>query len=422
VNRNFFVNKTASAAIDLSAMDFWRRPYEERETAFRWLRDNDPVSWHRPPDPLAPGLENTKGFWSIVRHDHLKEVSRNDAVFSSAEGVFLDDFPNLERILSFIVMDDPRHKALRSITQHAFSPRNIRRMEQQIREMANTVVNEAVGRGEGDLCELIFKQLPGRVFAEVFVGMQDPHRRDHLIEAAEQLGAWADPMYAHIGPPLAVFQDAANKIMEFAYDEAERCRRAPRDNLMTWIVEADHEGQRMTHDELGAFFTLLVGAANDTSRHAMAHAIINLDRFRDQRALLLEDFEGRIDNAVEELMRWSPPLMHFRRTAVADYDLEGTKINAGDKVVLWYCSANRDERVISDPHRFDVLRAPNRHMSFGHGPHFCMGAALGRQMVKCILREFTSRMPDLEIGEQAMLLSNFMNGVLHLDGKWTPTK
>ena len=412
---------TAPVDIDLSSLEFWKQPYEVRERAFKWLRDNNPVSWHRPPEPLAPGLDNSKGYWAIVRFEHVKDISRNDAVFSSAEGVFLDDFPQLETILSFIVMDDPRHKALRGITQSAFSPRNIRRMEQQIRAMATRIVDEVAPLGRGDLCELVFKQLPGRVFAEVFVGLTDKHRCEQLIESAEQLGAWADPSYAHIGSPLAVFQDAAAKIMAIAYQEAERCRRVPDDNLMTWIVQADHEGQQMTKEELGAFFTLLVGAANDTSRHAMAHAAINLQQNPAQKALLMEDFEGRIDAAVEELMRWSPPLMHFRRTALSDYDLDGTTIKAGDKVVLWYCSGNRDERAVPDPDRFDILRNPNRHLSFGHGPHFCMGSALGRQMVKSILREFTTRMPDLELGEPTMLLSNFMNGVLSVEGRWTPS-
>ncbi len=416
------MNTVSAPDIDLSSLTFWARPYEEREGTFKWLRDHQPVSWHRPPEPLAPGLENTKGYWAIVRYEHLKELSRNDTVFSSAEGVFLDDFPNLETILSFIVMDDPRHKALRGITQFAFSPRNIRRMEQQIREMAATVVDEVVSLGKGDLCELVFKQLPGRVFAEVFVGLKDAHRREVLIECAEQLGAWADPMYAHIGPPLAVFQDAGRRIMEIAHEEAARCRREPDDNLMTWIVQANYEGQQMTEQELGAFFTLLVAAANDTSRHAMAHAVINLEKHPEQKALLRADFEERIDGAVEELMGWSPPLMHFRRTALQDFNLDGTIIKAGDKVVLWYCAGNRDERVITDPDRFDVLRTPNRHLSFGNGPHYCMGASLGRQMVKCILREFATRMPDLKIGEPTMLLSNFMNGVLALEGSWTPPR
>jgi cytochrome P450 len=187
---------------------------------------------------------------------------------------------------------------------------------------------------------------------------------------------------------------------------------------MSWVVQAQFEGQRMTEAEMGAFFTLLVGAANDTSRHAMAHAVLNLQRHPDQKALLREDFDGRIDGAVEELLRWSPPLMHFRRTALRDVELNGVTIKAGDKVVLWYCSGNRDERAFLEPDRFDILRSPNRHLSFGNGPHYCLGAALGRQMIKSILRQFTNRMPDLEVGEPTMLLSNFMNGVLSLKGSW----
>ncbi len=404
--------------IELSSLEFWARPYEDRERAFRWLRDHEPVSWHRPPEPLAPGLENAKGFWAIVRYEDIKEISRNAKVFSSAEGVFLDDFPQLETILSFIVMDDTRHQQLRNITQAAFSPRNIRRMEQQIDAMATRIVDEVAPLGDGDLCELVFKQLPGLVFAEVFVGIKDVRRRKVLIEGAEQLGAWADPTYAHIGPPLAVFQDAAQRIMTIAYEEADRCRREHDDNLMSWVVQAQFEGQRMTEAEMGAFFTLLVGAANDTSRHAMAHAVLNLQRHPDQKALLREDFDGRIDGAVEELLRWSPPLMHFRRTALRDVELHGVTIKAGDKVVLWYCSGNRDERAFLEPDRFDILRSPNRHLSFGNGPHYCLGAALGRQMIKSILRQFTNRMPDLEVGEPTMLLSNFMNGVLSLKGSW----
>lgn len=406
--------------INLSSLKFWALPYEERELSFKWLRDNKPVSWHPAPEPLAPGLENSKGYWAITRFDHIKQLSRNVDVFSSAEGVFLDDFPQLETILSFIVMDDPRHKALRNIVQHAFSPRNIRRMEEQITEMAESLINKVAPAGRGDLCELVFKQLPGFVFAGVFVGITDHKKRDILIEAAEQLGSWADPSYAHIGPPLTVFQDAAQKIMTIAFAEAERCRLIPDDNLMTWIVQAEHEGQRMTQEELGAFFTLLVGAANDTSRHAMAHAVLSLQNHPDQKAWLLEDFEGRIDNAVEEILRWCPPLMHFRRTALKDFELEDVTIKAGDKCVLWYCSGNRDERAVVNPHKFDLSREPNRHLSFGYGPHFCMGSSLGRQMVKSSLREFTKRMPDLNVDEPKMLLSNFMNGVLSLEGRWTP--
>lgn len=406
--------------IDLSSIAFWAKPWQERLDAFRWLRDNDPVSWHDAPEPLAPGLQNSRGFWAISRYEDMREISRNPEVFSSADGVFVDDFPALETILSFIVMDAPRHSHLRGIVQSAFGPRNIRRMEQQIRDEVEQLVGEIVYLGEADLCEVMFKELPGRIFAG-FVGVEDRAKRVILMEGAEQLGSWADPKYAHIGAPLEVFQDAARKIMEIATEEGARRRAEPGEDLLTWIIQAEFEGQRMTEEEIGAFFTLLVGAANDTTRHAMAHAIRTLQEHPDQKTLLLEDYEGRIDNAVEELLRWQPPLMHFRRTALADYEIEGKTIRQGDKVVLWYVSGNYDERVYDEPERFDISRKPNLHLAFGAGgPRFCLGNALGRQMIKSALREMYTRMPDIEVSEPEPLLSNFMNGVKSLHGTWTP--
>jgi len=177
----------------------------------------------------------------------------------------------------------------------------------------------------------------------------------------------------------------------------------------------------MSEAEVGAFFTLLVGAANDTTRHAMSHAVHTLHQHPDQKAYLLEDFEGRIDDAVEELLRWQPPLMHFRRTALHDYEIAGKTIKKGDKVVLWYVSGNYDERAYENPDIFDITRRSNKHLAFGAGgPHFCLGNALGRQMMKCALRALYTRLPDLEVGEPELLLSNFMNGVKTIHGTWTP--
>jgi cytochrome P450 len=401
-------------------MSFWAKPWNERLDAFQHLRDHDPVCWQEPPEALAPGLDNNKGYWAITRADDIRELSRNTDVFSSAEGVFVDDFPALEAILSFLVMDAPRHGQLRGIVASAFTPKHIRKMEEQIKAEAAAIVNEIVHLGEADLCEVMFKQLPGRIFAD-FVGVHDHDTREILIEGAEQLGSWLDPKYAHVGPPLMVFVDAAQKIMAVSSAEAEKRRKEPGDDLITWIVEAEAEGQRMTEEEISAFFCLLVGAANDTTRHAMAHSVITLQDHPDQLTYLLEDFEARIEQAVEELLRWQPPLMHFRRTATADFVLHDKTIKAGDKCVLWYVSGNYDERAFPDANRFDITRTPNRHLAFGAGgPHYCMGAALGRQVMRCALREIYTRMPDIRVGEPDLLLSNFMNGVKSLPARWTP--
>jgi cytochrome P450 len=334
--------------------------------------------------------------------------------------VFVDDFPNLEQILSFIVMDAPRHTHLRGIVQSAFSPRNIRKMEDQIRGEVSRLVGEVAPLGAGDLCELMFKELPGRIFAD-FVGVEDREVRVILMEGAEQMGSWADPKYAHVGAPLEVFVGAAQAIMQIAASEGVKRREQPGDDLLTWIIQAEFEGERMTEAEIGAFFTLLVAAANDTTRHAMAHAISTLQEHPEAKAYLLEDYDARVDDAVEELLRWKPPLLHFRRTAVSDFEIHGKTIEAGDKVVLWYVSGNYDERAYENPETFDVTRRPNLHLAFGAGgPHFCMGNALGRAMIKFALKELYTRVPDIEVREPELLLSNFMNGVISLHGKWTP--
>jgi cytochrome P450 len=266
----------------------------------------------------------------------------------------------------------------------------------------------------------MFKELPGRIFAG-FIGVEDREKRVILMEGAEQIGSWADPKYGHIGAPLEVFQNAAMSIMGIAAEEGAKRRAAPGDDLLTWIIQAEFEGAHMSEADIGAFFTLLVAAANDTTRHAMAHAVCTLQDHPDQKRLLLDDYDTRIDNAVEELLRWKPPLMHFRRTAVADYEVAGTTIRSGDKVVLWYVSGNYDERAYENPEVFDITRQPNLHLAFGAGgPHFCMGNALGRAMIKFALRELYTRLPDLEVGEPEVLLSNFMNGVKTLHGTWTP--
>jgi len=190
---------------------------------------------------------------------------------------------------------------------------------------------------------------------------------------------------------------------------------------MTWLVQAEWEGERMTDDEIGAFFVLLAVAANDTTRHASAGAIYTMTRFPEQRHLLMADIDGRVEGAVEEVVRWISPLIHMRRTAVQDCELRGQQIKAGDKVVLWYCSSNRDEEHWGNPYDFDILRDPNRHQGFGGGgPHYCLGAALARTMLKSILTEVYTRIPDIEAPAPDFLVANFINGIKSLPATWTP--
>jgi cytochrome P450 len=414
---------TAPVDTNLSPLDFWRQEPAEREKAFTYLRNHDPVSWHEAPEALAPGMDNALGYWSVTKHEDIVKLSRDPKMFSSAEGVFVDDFPQLETILSFIVMDAPGHTQMRGIVQKAFSPNNMRKMEGWIRENALELIKEVAPRGEADMAEEYCKQLPGKIFAS-FIGVTDPDTVYEMMEASEQLGSWSDPKYTSDGtPPMQVFAGAHAILHGIAMREAAKRREDPQDDLMTWVLQSEFEGRSMTDEELGAFFALLSGAANDTSRHALGHALFDLQEHPDQKAWLLEDFEGRIDGAIDELLRWSPPLMHFRRTAQQDVELRGKEIKQGDKVVLWYISGNRDEDVFDDPFEFRLDRDPNRHLSFGGGgPHFCLGSALGRAVLKAGLREVYTHMPDLEVAQPKIQLSNFMYGVKELPGRWTPTQ
>jgi cytochrome P450 len=378
------------------------------------LRANQPVSWQDKPDPIAPELPSEAGFWSLVKHEDIRYVSRNPQLFTSTHGIFVDDIPALETILSFIVMDQPRHTALRGIVNKTFTPRNVRKMDDQIRAVVKQVVDEVAPTGEGDLCQLITKEVPGRVFAGFF-GVDDPAQRQGIMDAAEQLGSWADPEYSHVGTPLEVFQDAAVRLQTTCGEMAAERQAHPSDDLLTWVLNAEYEGETMTDAEIGAFFCLLAGAANDTTRHAMAHVLITFQQQPDARRWLFDDFEARIDTSINELLRWQPPLFHFRRVANEDVEIRGQQIKAGDKLVMWYVSGNRDEDVFEDPFTLKLDRNPNPHQAFGGGGiHQCLGSALGKEMLKSEMWEIYQRMPDLEVGEPEYIPGSFIHGVKRL--------
>ncbi|MCX2932371.1 cytochrome P450 [Mycobacterium sp. CVI_P3] len=408
----------------LNSLEFWAKPRTYRHEAFKWLRDNKPISWSEPPDSLDPNLQNAKGFWSIVKHAHLREVSRNVEVFSSAEGVFIDDFPQLETMLSFIVTDPPRHTEMRNIVTVAFTPRNIRKMTDKIAGIVRGIVDNAAPLGEGDLCELITKEVPGQVFCSM-LGIIDKDQIQYTMDAAEQFACWNDPEYAHIGSPLMVFADASMKLATLANELVPERMKNPGDDLLSWVAQAQYEGNKLSQDEVGVFFALLAAGANDTTRHAMASALDLFQRHPDQLAYLMADFDGRVDDAVNEVLRMEPPLMHFRRTATRDYQLGDITFKAGDKVVMWYIASNRDEDVFENSMTMDISRDEkhNPHQSFGAGgPHYCLGHILGREVLKAQMREIYHRMPNLEVGEPDLLLSNFMNGTKRLPATWTPEK
>jgi cytochrome P450 len=411
--------------LDLSARSFWAKPYEEREQAFARLRSETPVSYHRPYEStLMPPEDDTPGFWSLSKFEDCREVSRDVTRFCSGEGVVMEDFPEIVRVgaHSFLAMDGDDHRALRGIVSQAFTPRNVRKIDEWIHEHAVELVDEMIDKGEGDFCDLFAKRLPGRIFAHFFGVERDSEEQFILMDAAEKMLAWDDPECAQGRDAITTHADEAMRIQDVALEVCERRQGDLRDDLVSWVLAAEFEGRKMEEWEIASFFSLLGSAANDTTRHTTAHAIRLLSEHPDQRALLMEDMEGRVDGLVEEVLRHATPVMHFRRTALVDTEVRGVEIKAGEKLVMWYCSGNRDEDVFDDSGTFDITRSPNRHLGFGAGgPHFCIGSALGRQMAKSAVLEVYRRMPDMDLAaEPEMQINNFLHGVNKMQVRWTP--
>lgn len=416
--------KSWPADLDLGARAFWERPFEEREKAFAHLRAEQPVSYHRAYESsLLPPDEDSPGFWAITKWEDCRRVSRDADTFISGEGVLMEDMPEVVILAttSFLAMDGPEHRQVRGIVSQAFTPRNVRKIDDWIDSVAKELVDEIIDLGSGDIVDLYAKQLPGRIFAFFFgveSGSEDMHT---IMEAAERMLAWDDPHCALGRDALTTFAEEAERIQEVAMKRADHFRGNPADNVVSWVVNAKFEDRVLDDWEIAAFFSLLGSAANDTTRHSIGHAFRLFSEHPDQLALLREDLEGRVDGAVEEILRYVTPVQHFRRTAVKDAVVGGQEIKAGDKLVLWYCSGNYDEDQFEDPTKFDILRTPNKHLGFGAGgPHFCIGAALGRQMIKATLREVYTRMPDLHLtAEPEFQVNNFINGIHKAEAAWT---
>ncbi len=413
----------AATGIDLSTMEFWARPAAEREHAFAALRAQAPVTWQRPVEDIfgIPAVEGD-GYWAITRHEDIRRISRDPQTYCSGQGVMFGDAPPefLEMSMSFLASDAPRHTLLRGLVSSAFTPRQVRRIEDGIRADARTVVDELLPTGGGDFVSLVAKRLPLMTIAAM-VGVPDAER-DAYVEHADALVSVADPDYLAGRDPLAVLGTALWELTQAATEIAAHRETHPADDLMTALVQARVDGQRLTHAEIGAFFVLLAVAGNDTTRHTTPHAMRALQEHPEQRALLAEDPEARLPVAVEEFVRWATPVMTFRRTATRPVSVHGQEIEAGQKVVLFYTSGNRDETAFEEPNRFDVTRDPNRHLGFGGGgPHYCLGASLARTQLRAVFGELLGRVPDLEVGEPEPLVGAFIHGVKRMDCSFAPS-
>ncbi|MEA2274151.1 MAG: hypothetical protein QOI98_2859 [Solirubrobacteraceae bacterium] len=399
--------------VDLSSIEFWALSPADREERFARLRAAAPVTWHRQPESqLLPESEGTGGYWAVVRYDDVREVSRDAERFRSGRGVMFEDIPAemLEASQSFLAMDDPRHATLRKLVSEGFKPRAVKRIEDGIRADARTIVDELGERPEGDFVDAVAKRLPMMTIMRMLgVPEQD---REAVLWSVDAAVSWNDAEFLAGRTPLEVVGESMMILTQLASRMCVERRERPADDLITDLVQAEVDGERLTDAEIGAFLVLLSVAGNDTTRHTTSHAMRALCEFPDQRELLLGDLEGRIDAAVEEFVRWASPVMTFRRTATRDTEIAGQPIAAGHKVVMFYPSANRDERVFERPNELDIGRSPNRHVGFGGGgPHFCMGAPLARMQLSAIFTELLGRHPDVEVGEPTYLVGNFVNGI-----------
>ena len=403
--------------LDVSADEFWDLDFIGREQAFANLRAENGLSWHPPVSSIFPHDET--GYWAVTRHADIKHVSQHNELFGSRYGVSIGALPvEVQQISTFfLAMDPPDHSRYRRLISSAFTPRQVRLIEDQIRTSAAEVVDGLLenlrGGEEVDFVAQCSAKLPMRTVSDM-IGI-DPSQREAVAAAAEALFGGTDAEYADI-EEIAVHTLAQLTFLNTTGTELAAVRRTdPRDDLMTRLVEAEIDGERLTDTDIGSFMVLLAAAGNDTTKQTTSHAFKALAENPDQRDWLLADFDNRIDGAVEEFVRWATPVIAFARTALEDTELSGTPIAKGEKVALFYCSANRDENVFDRPNDFDITRAPNPHFGFGGGgAHFCLGAQVAKMQLRHLFRELLTRIPPVEVGEPQYLHSNLIHGIKHM--------
>jgi cytochrome P450 len=377
---------------------------------FRWLRRHDPV--HRHAEPNGPG------FWAVTRYHDVEAVSRDPATYSSALGGIMIADGSAEELAGarnmMLYMDPPRHVRYRRLVRAAFTPASAERLKPQVAELSARIVDEVIERGECDFVGDVAGELPSYVIAALMGIPLDDGKRLYLL--TEKM---------HSDPSVVSPEDqraASVEMLDYAREVAARKRRTPGDDLASTLVDAEVEGERLSDEEFDWFFLLLVNAGGDTTRNLVAGGLEVLFRNPDQLRRLQGDLEPLLPSGVEEMLRYVSPVVHMRRTATRDAVLRGRDIAAGDKVVMFYGSANRDEAVFANPDCFDVGRAPNEHVAFGAGgPHFCLGAHIARVEAQAIFREVLTRMPDIEpAGEVERLASLFIAGPRRMPVRFSP--
>ncbi len=378
---------------------------------FKELRENEPVYWNRQKE------DEGTGFWVITRYDDVVETSLDHDSYLSGHGVFIDDSVGGSELM-LVNMDAPKHSGLRNLVAQGFTPKMIRRMEPHVRDIAATIVDNVAKKGECDFVTDVAVELPLQVIAELIgIPQKDRHQ---IFEWSNQMIAVGDPEYS---PTLETATKAAAEIFAYCTTLTAEKRENPKDDLLTVLLNAEVDGEKLEDMELNMFFLLLAVAGNETTRNLIGGGMLAFFEHPDQWERLKDD-SSLMPTAVEEMLRFVSPIMYFRRTASKDTEIHGQNIKEGDKVTLWYGSANRDPEAFEDPNEFDVGREPNAHVALGAGgPHFCLGASLARLEIRLMFEEIVKRLPDIRLdGDVSLLRSYFINGVKHIPVAFTPEK
>jgi len=402
---------------DVDLLDLDRFQRQEHHDMFAVLRAEDPVHWT--PEPDGPG------FWSITKHADLQTVNR-DAVGFSAEqgGITLLESSTLDEGMDMrgkimVMTDPPKHTRYRLLVNKGFTPRMIGLIEAHLAYRAELIVDQVIERGQCEFVTELAAELPLQAIAEI---MGVPQEERHLLfDWSNRMVGADDPEYNKDPDDKADATMAAAELYMFASALGEARRGDPRDDIVTKLINAEIDGDKLTSEEFELFILLLAVAGNETTRNATAHGMHALMTYPDEFARLREHPE-LMPSAVEEVLRWSSPVLYFRRQATCDVELRGKEIKAGDKIAMWHVSGNRDEEVFEDPFRFDIARSPNDHVAFGGGgAHFCLGANLARLELRLLFEQLVARTPDMRIaGEVERLRSNFIGGIKHIPVEFTP--
>ena len=409
--------------IDISAPEFWARPWEEREGAFRMLRREKPMSFWEEPDTrgLVP---QGPGYWAVTKHADILRASREPELFCSSRGATsIPDLPPmfLEFFGAFINMDDPKHMRQRKLVSGGFTRQRLKHVDHQVEAVARECIDTVIEKGECDFVTELCAPFPIRIICEMMGIPASQHQ--FVFEKTNVILGAGDPEYVPEGADIAqALIGAGMGLRDLMNELGESRRQNPTDDLTSLLINAEVDGEKLSPEDLASFFILLVVAGNETTRNAISHGVKGLHDNPDQRRLWMDDFDGVKKTAIEEIVRWASPVIFMRRTTTRPCELGGQQLGEGEKVVLFYSSGNRDEDVFENPYRFDLRRTPNEHVGFGGpGPHFCLGANLARREIEIFFRQMFERMPDLEItGPPERLASNFIHGIKHMPCRFTP--